>query len=149
VSHFDDRPSGFYWIRYLEPVIENGGVADERWTEPLVAELRDGHWLLTGMEGELVFDVEVLRPLFYSECSSATAQCIWPSPPRVFRLPPLASPTVEEFRAGTSYRVVHVSTLGPTKVGHRVSLQLGIGFLRGVVTEVREDGYVLGEPEWC
>lgn len=64
MSNFDDREPGYYWIRWLEPVCDGGGVVDEKWTEPEIALLnRRGRWMLVGSDVPLCLSVEILEPV--------------------------------------------------------------------------------------
>ena len=62
MSDFDDRPPGWYWIRYKAPICDGGGVVDEQWTPPEIALLnRRGRWMLVGSPVPLCFEVEILN----------------------------------------------------------------------------------------
>lgn len=72
-----DTPAGHYWIRYLEPVSDGGGVSHERWTEAVVGELDvHGEMWIAGSSHSLSFEYEVLG-----------AVAPWKPPQAPFRMP--------------------------------------------------------------
>lgn len=58
-----EHPPGRYWVEVLEPVVDGGGVADERWSEPLPATFDEqGNVLVDGWgPSPLCFDWRVVE----------------------------------------------------------------------------------------
>lgn len=57
-----EYPPGRHWVEVLEPVCDGGGVASEKWSEPLPATFdAEGKVWVDGWESPLVFEWRVVE----------------------------------------------------------------------------------------